>query len=147
MRPRRASARRGEGAASLVEFAIAAPLFLVLLFLILDFGKAIYVQNTIDSAAREGARAAVVLLSAGGAGEPKSSDVERAVKNHSSDVSLANPSPYCTAAAPSSGNTGDIYIGPSGTEPGGDQAASGPCPSGSYNVTPDSGNKPITVTI
>ena len=127
----------------MVEFAIVAPLFLIL-----DFGKAIYVKNTLDSAAREGARAAVVLTSTlCSGGEPTACDVEKAVKVHSSDVSLANPSPYCPAVAPTAGNSGLIFIGPSGTEPGGETAASGPCPGGSYNVTPASGHSKITVTI
>jgi hypothetical protein len=149
MRGHQRKARRGQAAVSLVEFAIVAPLFMILVFLVIDFGKAIYVKNTLDSAVREAARAGVVLTSASGGGEPTSSDMEKAAKNHSSDVGLANPSPYCTPSdPPTSDNSGFIYIGPTGSAPGGDPQGSGPCPSGtSYNVSPVSGQKPLTVTI
>lgn len=49
---------RGEGGASLVEFAIIAPLLLILLFGIIDTSRAIFAYTTVWSAAREGARAA-----------------------------------------------------------------------------------------
>jgi len=149
MRPSGRRARRGQSAVSMVEFAIVAPLFLILIFLILDFGKVIYVKNTLDSAARDGARAAVVLTSTlCGGGEPTACDVEKTVKNHSSDVSLANPSPYCPAVAPTAGNSGLIFLGPAGTAPGGEPAASGVCPGGGvFNVTAASNHAQITVTI
>lgn len=45
---------------SLVEFALILPIFVLLLVGIFDFGRAIYAFNTINNAAREGARLAVV---------------------------------------------------------------------------------------
>jgi len=52
--------RRDEGQ-ELVEFALLAlPLFLIL-FGIIEFGVAVWHYNTISNAAREGARAALVL--------------------------------------------------------------------------------------
>jgi len=52
--------RRDEGQ-ELVEFALLAlPLFLIL-FGIMEFGVAVWRYNTISNAAREGARAAIVL--------------------------------------------------------------------------------------
>jgi len=139
--------RRPQSGVGLVEFALVAPLFMIFVFLIMDFGKAIYVKNTLDSAAREGARAAVVLQSTqcNTGGEPTACDVESAAKKHSSDVSLANPSPYCSTDAPTAGNTGAIYLS---NVPGGDATATGVCPDGSaYNKSPVSGNASIKVTI
>ncbi|MFW6122729.1 MAG: TadE/TadG family type IV pilus assembly protein [Thermodesulfobacteriota bacterium] len=44
----------------MVEFAILAPLFVVLLFGLLEFGLAIYSKGMITNASREGARFGVV---------------------------------------------------------------------------------------
>jgi Flp pilus assembly protein TadG len=45
---------------ALVEFALVFPVFLIILFGIVDFGRAIYAYNTLANAAREGARIAIV---------------------------------------------------------------------------------------
>lgn len=58
--------RRGQG---LVEFAIFVPLFLVLLFTMLDFGFALYTNLTLEYASREGARVGAALA-AGNASLP-----------------------------------------------------------------------------
>lgn len=50
--------RRG---AALVEFALLISLLLVLLFGIIDFGRALFTANNLTAAAREGARYAAVL--------------------------------------------------------------------------------------
>ena len=61
---RRAGKRaRGQG---LVEFALFVPLFLLLLFTMLDFGFAMYTKLTIDYATREGARVGAALAAGGG---------------------------------------------------------------------------------
>jgi Flp pilus assembly protein TadG len=43
-----------------VEFALVAPIFVLLLFSIIEFGRAIYVVEMLNNAAREGARYAIV---------------------------------------------------------------------------------------
>jgi Flp pilus assembly protein TadG len=53
---RRGSANSERGAAA-VEFALLLPLLVLLVFGIIDFGRAINAQITITQAAREGARA------------------------------------------------------------------------------------------
>jgi hypothetical protein len=104
------SAWRRQRSQSLVEFAIVAPLLLLLLFGVVDFGRIIYTYVTLNQAVNEGARVAIrdsPLL-------PTNGDVETAVKSHAVDVVLANPcpnGPITTAAPPA--NTGYIYI----TEP------------------------------
>ncbi len=55
---RRAGQRtRGQ---AIVEVALVLPIFLVLLMVLFDFGRVIYVQNTINQDAREGVRRGMV---------------------------------------------------------------------------------------
>jgi len=88
----------------MVEFSLIAPILIVLLFGIVDFGRLIYTYATLNQAVNEGARMAIrdsPLL-------PTNVDV------HAVDVSLANPcpnGPVTTATPPA--NRGWIYI----TEP------------------------------
>lgn len=44
----------------MVEFALVLPIFILLLLGVLDLGRAIYAFNTVNNAAREGARHAIV---------------------------------------------------------------------------------------
>jgi len=44
---------------SMVEFAVLAPVFFLLLLGTIDLGRAVYIYNTISDAAREGTRAAI----------------------------------------------------------------------------------------
>jgi TadE-like protein len=44
----------------MVEFALIIPIFLLFVFGILDLGRAVYAYHTLNNAAREGARVAVV---------------------------------------------------------------------------------------
>ncbi|HSO93938.1 MAG TPA: TadE/TadG family type IV pilus assembly protein, partial [Candidatus Dormibacteraeota bacterium] len=50
---------RRRGGQSMVEFAILAPIFFLLLLGTIDLGRAVYTYNAISEAAREGARAAI----------------------------------------------------------------------------------------
>jgi Flp pilus assembly protein TadG len=45
---------------ALVEFALALPIFMLIVFGVFDLGRAVYAYNTIGNAARDGARVAVV---------------------------------------------------------------------------------------
>lgn len=53
----RRSSHRGQ---ALVEFAFVAPIFFLLLFGIIDFGRYVYYVQILNNAAREGARYAIV---------------------------------------------------------------------------------------
>jgi hypothetical protein len=57
MTTRRSSRTRGQ---ALTEFALVLPLFLALLFVIVDFGRVVWATGSLASAAREGARYAIV---------------------------------------------------------------------------------------
>ncbi len=104
-RPR--DSQRSQG---IVEFALIAPILIILLFGIVDFGRLIFVYATLNQAVNEGARTAIrssPLL-------PTNTDVETAVKQHAVAVALANPCPNgpVTSTLPPA-NQGWIYI----TEP------------------------------
>lgn len=55
--------RRRSAGQSMVEFALILPLFLLLVFGVLDFGRAVYADSTITNAAREGARFGIITPS------------------------------------------------------------------------------------
>ncbi len=52
--------RNSQRGASLVEFTIAATVFLTVTFAVLEFGRALWVYNALADAARKGARYAVL---------------------------------------------------------------------------------------
>jgi Flp pilus assembly protein TadG len=52
--------RRDPRGQALLEFALVLPIFLILLMGVIDVGRAIWAQNSLASAAREGARFAIV---------------------------------------------------------------------------------------
>jgi Flp pilus assembly protein TadG len=56
-RSTRSAKRRGTSA---VEFALVAPVFLLFLMGIIEFGRVMMVQNVLITSAREGARAAII---------------------------------------------------------------------------------------
>ena len=58
-------ARHRSKGQALAEFALILPVLALLLFAILDLGRAVYVYNTLANAARQGARVAAVNQNAG----------------------------------------------------------------------------------
>ena len=52
--------RRAPRGQSMVEFALILPLLLIVMFGIVDFGRAIFAYNSVSNAARSAARVAVV---------------------------------------------------------------------------------------
>ena len=106
----RADTRWAERSQSMVEFALIAPILILLVFGVIDFGRLIYTYATLNQAVNEGARTAI----RDSAVLPSNADVQTAVRQHAVDVSLANPCPNgpITSAVPPP-NQGWIYI----TEP------------------------------
>lgn len=56
MRTTGGKTRRTDGGATVVEFAIALPLFLLLLFGLIEFGRFVAVSTAVETASREAAR-------------------------------------------------------------------------------------------
>ena len=54
------TSQRGSHGQSLVEFALVLPIFLLLLFGLIDMGRYVYLNSTLSQAAREAARVAAV---------------------------------------------------------------------------------------
>jgi hypothetical protein len=62
--PRIRSCKTDQRGSTLVEFAIGATVFLMAMFAVLEFGRALWVHNALADAARRGARYAVLHSSA-----------------------------------------------------------------------------------
>jgi Flp pilus assembly protein TadG len=89
-RSRSASRRRSRGQA-LVEFALVAPIFFLLLCAILDFGRYVYYVQILNNAAREGARYAIVhgsnsFTPTGPPNDPTGTAVAAVVRNYAVGV-------------------------------------------------------------
>jgi hypothetical protein len=76
----RALLREDEGAA-VVEFALVLPIFLLIVFGIIDFGRAFYTVNNIISAVREGSRYGAILAA------PMSTAGQREIRDRVRSVS------------------------------------------------------------
>jgi hypothetical protein len=116
MTPRHAHARRGERSQGLVEFSLIAPIVLLLIFLIVDFGRALYYYVTISNAANEGARVAVrSSADPGSVGSlPTDADVVNAIQQRTAAVFLSQKCPNGpidpSAAGRPPANVGWIYV-------------------------------------
>jgi hypothetical protein len=98
---------RSERSQGLTEFALIAPIILLLTFGIIDFGRGLYFYITLQQAANEGARVAVrasYFVDPSGATHtwPYDSDVATAVQAHAVTEVLANPCP--NGPIPNGGN-------------------------------------------
>jgi hypothetical protein len=159
---------RGQRSQGLTEFAIIAPVLLILTFGIVDFGRAMYMYITLQQAANEGARVAVrasYFVDPNGATHswPTDSDVASAVQVHAVMMTLANPCP--NGPIPNNGNPqGSTQLPPSSTgwifitdpsaagngTPNGPRGGLGtlPAPGAGCNaITPAVGNEAIKVTL
>ena len=145
--------RRGQESQALIEFALISPLLLLLIFGIIDIGRAIFYYDTLNHAAREGARAAV----ASAAPLPTDASVLAVVIAQVIGVNVTQPCPQgpISSGTPPA-NSAWLYITepnpPAAAEstppmnaPGGEYpaAATGGCSA----VNPASGNVPIQVTL
>ena len=74
---------------SMTEFALVAPVLLLMLFGIIDFARLLYIYGTLVEAANEASRVAVRASSP----LPSDSDVQTAARNASQSLYLANPCP------------------------------------------------------
>ena len=159
---------RSQKSQGLTEFALIAPVILLLTFGIIDFGRGLYFYITLQQAANEGARVAVrasYFIDPTGTTPqwPTDADVATAVQVHAGAETLANPcpngpipnggNPVGSAQLPPS-NTGWIFItdpSPAGNgTPNGPRGGLGTLPPpgpGCNAITPAVGNEPIKVTL
>jgi len=168
---------RSERSQGLTEFALIAPVILLLTFGIIDFGRGLYFYITLQQAANEGARVAVRasdFVDPNGNGcvaptyihcWPTDADVASAVQAHAVTEVLANPCP--NGPIPNGGNprgsllvppsnTGWIFITdpsaggnppPTANGPRGGLGVLPPPGPGCYAIQPAVGNEPIKVTL
>lgn len=145
--------REGERSQALIEFALISPVLLLLVFGIIDIGRAVFYYDTIAHAAREGAREAI------GASSPLPTDasVLTAVQQQLVGAPVSAPCPQgpITSATPPA-NTGWLFItepnppasvetNPPDNAPGGEFAAA--ATGGCSAVNPASGNTTLQVTL
>ena len=149
----RPHARPHQRSQALIEFALVSPVLLLLLFGIVDIGRAVFYYDTLNHAAREGARTAVRASSQ----LPDNDDVLATVTAQMIGAPVTSPCPQgpVTSATPPD-NAAWLYITepnpPSGVEttppsnaPGGEYSAlaAGSCSA----VNPAGGNQPLQVTL
>lgn len=87
---------KGEGGTALVEFALAAPIVVAVLFGLVEFGYAVFAKGVITNAGREGARYGVVLSSP----RKTEAEVQAKVQEYLSKSGFTNP---VTVTAPGAG--------------------------------------------
>lgn len=144
---------RSQTSQALIEFALISPVLLLLLFGIIDVGRAVFYYDTLGHAAREGARAAVQAANR----LPTNADVLTSVRSQMSGVPTSEPCPQgpISSATPPD-NTAWLYVtepnppaplesNPPMNAPGGEypSAAGGGCSA----INPASSNAPLQVTI
>ena len=113
---------RRHGGQSMVEFAVLAPVFFLLLLGTIDLGRGIYIYNSISDAAREGTRAAIPFDSP----LPTNAAVVAAVQSKLGggftlkvDNACAGlPAGGSCPTVPTDPNTGYIWYGPGIGTPG-----------------------------
>jgi Flp pilus assembly protein TadG len=145
--------RRGQRSQALIEFALVSPVLLLLLFGIVDIGRAIFYYDTLSHAAREGARTAARASNQ----LPTNAAVLATINAQLIGLKATEPCPQgpITASVPPL-NTGWAYVTepgppasaettPPANAPGGEYpaAASGGCSA----INPASNNAPLQVTV
>ena len=145
--------RRGQRSQALAEFALVAPILLLMIFGIVDLGRAIFYYITIQHAAREGARVAALAS----ASLPTDANVLDQAGGQLQGVSLAAPCPNgpLTTSTPPAGAAwlfvtepdppSTVESSPPMNAPGGEYpaAAAGSCSA----VNPAAGRATLQVTI
>ncbi|MEW6659124.1 MAG: TadE/TadG family type IV pilus assembly protein [Thermodesulfobacteriota bacterium] len=93
--------------ASAVEFAIMAPLFIAVLFAIVEFGLILYTQSMLTHASREGARFGVVYCTP----RRTTTEIQQVVQNFLNQCGLTSTANVAvTGAGGGSGSNLDVAI-------------------------------------
>ncbi len=93
--------RKKQEGASLVEFSVIAPLFVVLLFGLVEFGMAIYDKGVLTNAGREGARFGVIYSNP----RKTSTEIRTKVQTYLTNVGFTDTATINVTGA--GGNSGD----------------------------------------
>ena len=143
----------GQKSQALIEFALISPVLLLLLFGVVDIGRAVFYYDTLNHAAREGARTAVRASNR----LPTNADVLATVSTQLIGAPVTEPCPQgpVTSATPPN-NAAWLYVTepspsttipeptPPANAPGGEYPAlAGSCSA----VNPGSNNAPLQVTL
>jgi len=91
--------RRRSGGQALAEFALAIPIFILLVFGLIDIGRLVYVNNAISQAAREGARYGSVQ------GRSGTAAARTDVGTHTLSLMAAVPQPVVAVSCERGGTT------------------------------------------
>jgi hypothetical protein len=166
MKARLARWFRSQRSQGMTEFALIAPIILLLTFGVIDFGRGLYFYITLQQAANEGARVAVRasnFIDQNGSSHlwPTNADVQAAVQAHAVVENLANPCP--NGPIPNGGNpVGSLQLPPSNTgwifitdpSPAGNGSPNAPAgegatsaPPGCDKPVPAFNNEPLKVTL
>jgi Flp pilus assembly protein TadG len=94
--------RKREDGQSLVEFALVIPIFLLVLFAIVDFGMAFHAWITVTNSAREGARMGTVHAPV--------ATIEQRVRDTADSLDQANLSVTVTNADDQGGQPGESVV-------------------------------------
>jgi len=145
--------KNGQRSQALIEFALISPVLLLLLFGIIDIGRAVFYYDTLSHAAREGARTAVQASTR----LPTNADVLTTVTTQLVGMQVTEPCPQgpVTSATPPA-NAAWLYVTepnppttventPPMNAPGGEYAA--PAAGGCSAVNPAGNNAQLQVTL
>lgn len=147
------SFQSGQRSQALIEFALVSPVLLLLLFGVIDLGRAIFYYDTINHAAREGARVAVRASNS----LPTNTDVLNAVTGQMQGAPVTAPCPQgpVSAATPAANSAwlyitepnppGSVETTPPPNAPGGEYPAT--AGGGCSAVNPAVGNTTLQVTL
>lgn len=91
--------RRNRRGAAVVEFAVVVPVFLTLVFGMIEYGRMVMVQQIITNAAREGARVAILTTAT-------TSSVSSTVTTYLSNVSITGATVTVSPNPPTSATAG-----------------------------------------
>jgi Flp pilus assembly protein TadG len=105
--------RRGQNAQAMVEFALLAPMFFLLLFGLVDFGRAIYFYNSIAHGAREAARYAIALDNGGATDVAIRQQARFDLFSVPVDASTSCSPDLCAVPAPAVPNQAYVQVSPS----------------------------------
>lgn len=105
-RAKRAKSRRGQ---ALVEFALVLPIFVLMIFGLVDLGRAVFINNSLAEAARDGARYGSVQARA--FNDASRDDVAEWVEDRLSGIPNPTITVTCAPASPAFGCTvNDILV-------------------------------------